>query len=448
MKLTKPTLDTLTCPPGRKDRLIFDDSLPGFGVRVTATGGKTFILQYRRDGRLRRLALGRYGDLTLAEARRLAEAARGRIAQGGDPVTEAQAERAERSEAQQRAAVAAAEDAFTLDRLMQAWATERLTLRSRTYAREAVRMLRTVFVGLMGVPVARIDAPAIRAALSMRRGAGGTAPRRKGPAPDMAPPGNTTLRRARAYLHAMFAWGMQQGLVTENPAASVHVDGRYKPRERFLTDVEIGEVWRAAGRMAWPWGAYFRMLTLTLQRGAEVAGMRWFELSADATRWELPGARTKNGKPHIVHLARPAQRIAATLPRVNTRGDGSPSPFLFTVTGAAPISGSGHAKARLDGAIMTERIARAAATGQAPAPLIPWRLHDLRRTGVTVMARLGIRWEVADRILNHVGGAVTGVAAVYQRHEWLDERATALDRWAAHVLAVAGENEAIEEGSS
>ena len=63
-----------------------------------------------------------------------------------------------------------------------------------------------------------------------------------------------------------------------------------------------------------------------------------------------------------------------------------------------------------------------------------WHLHDFRRTGVTVLARLGIRWEVADRILNHSKGAIRGVAAVYQRHDFLAERESAMNVWAAHVL--------------
>jgi hypothetical protein len=67
-------------------------------------------------------------------------------------------------------------------------------------------------------------------------------------------------------------------------------------------------------------------------------------------------------------------------------------------------------------------------------------MHDFRRTGVTVLARKGVRWEVADRLLNHVGGAIRGVAAVYQRHDFLAEREAALATWAAHVLAV-GEGE-------
>ena len=111
---------------------------------------------------------------------------------------------------------------------------------------------------------------------------------------------------------------------------------------------------------------------------------------------------------------------------------------MFTTTGTTPVSGFAHAKARLDAQIMADRARRAAEAGDRPAPepLVPWRLHDFRRTGVTMLARQGVRWEVADKLLNHTAGAIRGVAAVYQRHDFLAEREAALNAWAAHVLAV------------
>jgi hypothetical protein len=65
-----------------------------------------------------------------------------------------------------------------------------------------------------------------------------------------------------------------------------------------------------------------------------------------------------------------------------------------------------------------------------------WRLHDLRRTSVSGMARLGVPPHIADKILNHQSGTIAGVAAVYQRHDFLAERQAALDLWGAHVAAL------------
>ena len=77
-----------------------------------------------------------------------------------------------------------------------------------------------------------------------------------------------------------------------------------------------------------------------------------------------------------------------------------------------------------------------------------WRLHDLRRTVVSGMARLGVPPHVADKILNHQEGTISGVAAVYQRHEFLAERNEALDRWGAHVECIVGKSSSQNEKQS
>lgn len=140
----------------------------------------------------------------------------------------------------------------------------------------------------------------------------------------------------------------------------------------------------------------------------------------------------------------PVRTRLAGLHRQTDPKTGAISPLVFTNTGRTPISGFSAAVARLEALIMRERTEQAT-SGQkkrekSPSTLqatVGWRLHDLRRTGVTVMARLGIGPHVADRVLNHTEGTIKGVAAVYQRHEFLTERAAALDAWAQHVLGVA-----------
>ena len=449
MKLGKREIDVLTCPPDRQDRMVFDDELPGFGLRITKDGTKTFIFQYRRGAAVRRLRLGRYGELTPAQARRLAEEARGRVAAGGDPAAERAAVLAAEAEAAKARRRQVAADALTFAKLVDRWETEWLARRCRpSYQREASRALRVTLAGLASHPAAKIDVPTVRRALDALVG-----PARRKPGPPgkprpneaakalpsrekeaSAPPaihGETNARRVRSYGAAMYGWAIKEELLTFNPFAAVRRKGKDASRDRVLTDVEIGEVWRAAGALGWPWGSYYRFLLLTLQRQGETAGLRWAELAQDLALWELPGEKTKNGKPHLVHLAEPARAILRAAPRL------AGSPLVFTTTGATPISGFGNAKERLDAKIIEERAKRAAAAGdgRAPAPLVPWVAHDFRRSGVTALARKGVRWEVADRLLNHVQGAIQGVAAVYQRHDFLAEREAALATWAAHVLA-------------
>jgi integrase len=98
-------------------------------------------------------------------------------------------------------------------------------------------------------------------------------------------------------------------------------------------------------------------------------------------------------------------------------------PFVFSVLGTKPFQEFSRAKRRLD----------------QLSGVTEWRLHDLRRTCVSGMARLGIAPHVADKILNHQAGTISGVAAVYQRHEFFSERRQALDLWGAHVGEILNE---------
>lgn len=454
VKLGKTEIDALVCPEGRADCLVFDDEIPGFALRVTQAGAKVFILQYRRGAIIRRLRIGRYGELTPAKARKLAEAARGLVIAGGDPAADRKAMFAAEAEAARERRSQAKADALTLEKLIGQWEMVQLAHRSASYRTEAPRALRRVFQAHLDLPARNLEADTIRAALAAIGGKagrkpGGTKPAEPGAAADAkkrerdlpdapAMPGQVMARRVRSYGAVLFNWAIGRELLTVNPFAAVRPEGREVARERSLTDAELGEVWRAAGTLGWPWGPYFRFLLLTLQREGEAAGLAWSELSPGFALWELPGKRTKNGKAHAVHLAEPARDILRAVPRM------AGSPLVFTTTGRTPISGFSRAKARLDAAIIEERAERAAEAGaDAPAPLVPWRLHDFRRTGVTVLARQGVRWEVADRVLNHVQGAIRGVAAVYQRHEFFDERERAMTIWAEHILAVGRKKSAL-----
>lgn len=419
--------------------LVFDDDLRGFGLRVTSAGTKTFIFQYRRGSAVRRVKIGEYGPgLTPTQARRRAEELRGEVAGGADPAAARQAAiAAELAGAAARHSARAAE-ALTFAKLVDLWDIKRLVHRRPAYRREATRALRHSLPDFQALPAASIDTPAVRRALddirdrvstsSSRRQEGSK--KRENPAPPPASnlTGDTMSRRVRSYGRAMYSWAVSSGLVAGNPFAAVVVDSREAPRERVLSAGELREVWQAAGGLGWPWAGYLRMLLLTLQREAETAGMRWAELASDFSTWEVPGARTKNGRPHLVHLAEPARAILREAERIEG------SALVFTTTGTTPVSGFSKVKRRLDAAIIAARAKQAAETGGQPAPLVLWRLHDFRRSGVTALAGLGVAWEVADKLLNHVQGRIQGVAAIYQRHEFMAEREAAMRLWADHLM--------------
>lgn len=430
MKLTKREIDALTCPPDRREVLKFDDETRGFAIRATNRGAKVFLFEYWRDGRTHRIRIGRYGDLTPTEARRIAEGLRGEVARGGHPAALRQAERAKRQHG-------AGPDVLTLGALVARWEAMQLAHRSERYRREAVRAIRTCLATLLIEPAEALTLAMVQNAVDgIPDGPRKSEPNPRdddgdrGPSDRAAKSGAVMARRVRDYGRAMFEWARSRSLVTANPFTGVIVEGRDKPRERWLSDAELAEVWTATNALGPPWGPYLRFLMLTLQREAETAGMRWDELNEDQTVWTLPGHRTKNGKAHMVPLSAPARAILATVDRFPG------SPLVFTTTGDTPISGFSRAKVRLDRAIMAARQVTAG-KDEAAMPMTSWRLHDFRRTGVTQLANLGVRWEVADRILNHTQGAINGVAAVYQRHDFMRERVAALSTWAAHVLALA-----------
>jgi hypothetical protein len=129
-----------------------------------------------------------------------------------------------------------------------------------------------------------------------------------------------------------------------------------------------------------------------------------------------PRERVKADKPHGVPLSRLALDILKTVPRL------AGSPYVLTTNGAAPSNGFAKNKRKLDGLL--------------PADMTPWRLHDLRRTCVSGMARLGIPVHVTEAVLNHRSGTISGVAAVYNRYDYQAEKARALEAWGQHIDAL------------
>jgi integrase len=199
-------------------------------------------------------------------------------------------------------------------------------------------------------------------------------------------------------------------------------------RERVLSDDELHDVWNAAGGLGYPFAGCIQILILTVSRREEVAGMCWSEIAPDLSAWTIPAARAKNGKAQIVHMSEPARAILRTLPRMANQD------LIFSTNGKTAVSGFSKAKLRLDAALVAKCEKDAAASSGEVTPIPPWVFHDFRRTAVTWLAGAGgFPPHIADRLLNHVGGTISGVAAVYQRNQFLAERAAALDAWGAHV---------------
>ena len=223
-------------------------------------------------------------------------------------------------------------------------------------------------------------------------------------------------------LRTFFGWAVANDLAAADPTAGVRRPAKEAARDRVLSDDELRLFWNATGQLGNPFAPLFRLMLLSAQREGEVAGLRWSELDLTTQAWTIPGIRTKNRKPHIVPLSSAAFEIIGAVPRVDGQD------LLFSRTGVTPSSGFSRAKRRLD-ALMT--------TDNDGSEIEPWVLHDLRRSATTAMARLGIAPHVADRVLNHQAGTIRGVAAVYNRFEYLAERKAALEAWGRFVQNLA-----------
>jgi integrase len=165
--------------------------------------------------------------------------------------------------------------------------------------------------------------------------------------------------------------------------------------------------------MGWPFGPLFQLLLVLGQREDEIAGMRWSDLDLVRGVWTLPREASKSDRLNQVPLPALARQIIEQLPRTG-------SELVFSTTGSTPVSGFSKAKKRCD--------QLSGVTG--------WRLHDLRRTVASGMARLKVEPWVVEKVLNHQTGQLSGVAGVYNRWGYFDEKQEALERWATDLQRI------------
>jgi integrase len=380
VKLTKSAIDALPTPTS--DVVYWDAGLPGFGIKVTPKGRKVFVVLYRTGGagsKLRKYTIGPYGRVTLHQARLGAQKVFAAKLEGRDPATE-------KREAKRRAVTDRVED------LLETFIAQHLS--QNRSGREISRLLRrevgTPWAGRSIHKISKRDVVEIVSAIEQRG------------APVAA---NKALKSIKTFLR----WCVGRAVLDQSPAEGVPLPTKEVTRDRVLSDEELTQVILAARTIGGPYGAIVEMLALTGQRREEVARIKCGELDLTGRVWTLPKSRAKNAKAHVVHLSQQSLTLL--------KGTGRRVGFVLSFDGAKPFNVFSRAKRELD------KIS--GVTG--------WRLHDLRRTCVSGMARLGVAPHVADKILNHQAGTISGVAAVYQRHAFLSERKEALVRWGAHV---------------
>jgi integrase len=393
-RITKQSVDQIVA--GAREVFLWDDELRGFGVRTTSLGAKSYVLQYRMGGReapSRRYTIGKHGSpWTPQTARKEAERLSLMIKQGVDPV---QAEHERRRQTIDLAFESYVQ-AFTDLYLKKRW--KQWPLGAGILRREAIPILK------------RKPLPDIRRSdLSLIW--------------DRTQDRPAIARLTHATLRKLFRWAVSRGDLDRSPLDGVEAPPAVPARDRVLTDEELSFLWRGSQELSYLFRSLFRLLLLTGQRREEVAGIDWRELDRSTALWGLPASRSKNNKPNLVPLSGPA---IAELDDLAGGKDWPKSGLVFSTTGTTSVSGFSKAKRRLD-----EVMAHAAGRD-----IEPWRIHDLRRTVATGLQRLGARFEVTEAVLNHVSGSRSGVAGVYQRHDWAHEKRDALDAWGEHLSAI------------
>lgn len=423
--ITKRTVDAAKAT-GR-DYFIWDPDVAGFGLKVTAAGGKTYVFQYRlaRPGEAertpaRRYTIGRHGRLTPDQARKRAKELAALVEQGIDPrQQELDAIETSDRKAEAAAELARLEGELLFERIADLWLDHYEHEKGRRPA--SVRQAKLVVdnhlkPALKGKPMPHIGRDELE------------------PIIDAIPAKQKAMRRTvHVYASVLFGWAAKKRYAPANPLTGMEKPAAPKPRNRVLDNLELAQVWAAAANSSAPFDSFFRLLILTGQRRSEVAGMEWAELDRSSATWTIRADRAKNGVAQLVPLSPAAiaeiDRLAVAA--IDDPKEGAKkwpkTGFALTTTKVSPISGIGKAKRSLDEQITKD------ADGRVMAP---WRIHDLRRTLATGLQQLGVRFEVTEAVLNHVSGAKGGVAGIYQLHDWKEEKRAALEAWGRHVAAI------------
>lgn len=378
-----------------------DGACNGLFLICQPSGHKSFAVRYRFEGRTRKLTLGDAEVVSLADARARATEALRRVAQGTDPATEKQRDR----KASVEAAAARKED--SVENLAEQFIERYSKAKgNRTWRRAESIFNRVIVPAWRGKTVHEIAQDDVEHLVDKIADHHPIAANRL----------LTTVRKWFSWMAGRYRGGKKAILrqrIRTSPCLGVEPPGREVKRDRVLTDDELRALWAICDEIGEPHGSFVRLLVLTAQRRNEVAGMRWSEIDLNKGAWEIPSERSKNKLAHVVPLPPQALDIIRGLRRFHG------SDFVITTTGSVAINGHSKIKRLID-----EK------TGAAK----PWTYHDLRRSAVTGMAKIGVLPHVIEAVINHVSGsAKSGVAGIYNVWSYYPEKSAALARWADYV---------------
>src|SRR5665213_3307517 len=399
---------------------VWDDAGYGFGLRVGQGGTKSFVLVYHFGGEPRRLTLGVYPKMGLADAHLAAGAARKMLGLGKDPAKAAVAERDAEAKAE------------TVDQLIADYMLRHARPKKRSADQDERFLEREVLPHWRAKKVKDIRRRDIVSLLDriVDRGSPATA--------------NKTL----AIVRRMLSFAVERGIIELSPCFGVRAPHQEKPRERVLAAVEIEAFWTVlqASGMEDNLKQLLRFLLATGTRRGEVAELHEREIDMTARTWTLPAFRSKNGRERIIPLSPLALAVLAEAkPFYPKDADGRPAEkstgwiFPSGRTGE-PYQGRSIDHACRDLFVPRDRNRgrrRNGATARKSPPLaaLPrFTPRDLRRTVATMMREIGVSRSDVGLVLGHTDRTVT--ARVYDRYEGLPEKKRALDLWSKRLTEI------------
>ena len=392
-KLTKRLIETLEygAADGKKD-IRWDSEISGFGIRLYPSGKKSFVLSYRQHGTKRHFTIGQYGNITLEQARELARKKFGEVADGKDPRLLKRAKKKKHE--------------WTVRKAFNDFL--KLYPKKGDKHRDEVERIfeKDVLPALGKKPIDEVTKDDALKILDniMERGSGVMA--------------NRTLSRMGEF----FNWCIERNLIQRSPVYKISKPAKEISRDRVLNDQELKEIWECCAEFSYPFGPLIRFLFLTGQRSGEGASMRWQDYDEDKALWTLPREMTKSDRRHEIPLSDMAMQILESVPNM---GD-----YVFSSSGERPFENFSRDKKALDSMLKKKRAA------QDEPPMPHWTIHDVRRTTASGLAGLSVAPHIIEKILNHSSGVISGIAAVYNRHDYADEKREALDKWAAHIQTI------------
>lgn len=381
--LTAKSLEALK--PSAKRYEVHDLHCPGLTVRVSVRGQKVFSVKFRFGLLQRRQKLGVFPRITLATARDKAIDILRQVDDGIDPTRRRR------------------DPNTKVEAVCREFVRLHAQPRNKTWP-EAQRILEREFVSTFAQrdirDIKRWDVLELMDAAIARGSA-------------------YQANRILSNIRKLFNWCIERGIVETSPIVGLKAPTKEQSRDRVLDDDEVVRLLQACRNENYPFRQIVPMLLATAQRRGELAEMRWTEVDVEEKIWVIPANRSKNGKPHVVPLSDYALGVLNEVPRFLD------CDYVFTTTHRSPVSGFSKLLRRLSESSQTSG----------------WRFHDLRRTAASGMARASVAPHVVEKVLNHISGTISGVAAVYNRYGYDTEKRHALDQWGRYITAL-GQREA------